>query len=136
MILSKIRCTKPPVLLSKIDVARAFRNLRVDPANTFKFGIQWKGHYYLDLAVAFGWVHGSSAFQMASDTITSIMREQGCSIFAYIDDFVIVSNADDAERHFQTFSNLLDELGLPMNPDKRTPPCRALTCLGKTHRHR
>ena len=129
-IVNQVRHTKPPVLLAKIDVARAFRNLRVDPADAFKFGIQWKGHYYLDLAVAFGWALGSSAFQLASDAIVSIMRDQGCSIFAYIDDFIIVSNADDAERHFHALSNLLDELGLPMNPSKCTPPCRALTCLG------
>ena len=50
------------VLLSKIDIARAFRNLRIDPADALKFGISWKGHYYLDLGVAFGWIHGSSSF--------------------------------------------------------------------------
>ena len=58
------------------------------------------------------------------------MQDNGCHIFAYIDDFVMDSNADDAEHHFQALSNLLDELGLPMDPDKRKPPCRALTCLG------
>ena len=42
-----------PVLF-KVDVARAFRNLRVDPADCIKFGIKWEGSYYLDGAVAFG----------------------------------------------------------------------------------
>ena len=53
-IVDKIRLTKGTVMVSKIDVARAFRNLRVDPVDTFKFGIRWKGKYYLDVAVAFG----------------------------------------------------------------------------------
>ena len=39
-IVDKIRLTKGTVMLSKIDVARAFRNLRVDPVDAFKFGIQ------------------------------------------------------------------------------------------------
>ena len=87
-------------MLSKIDVARAFRNLRVDPVNAFKFGIQWKGKYYLDVAVAFGWVHGSASFQMASDAILNMMRQEDCSIFAYIDDFIMVASQEDAMCHF------------------------------------
>ena len=102
----------------------------MDPADAFKFGIQWQGQYYLDLEVAFGSAHESLAFQMAFDAITKVMQEQGCHIFAYIDDFVIVSNADEAEHHFQALSSLFNEQGLPMNPEKCKPPCRALTCLG------
>ena len=55
----------------KIDIARAFRNLRVDPANTFKFGIKWEYKYYIDIAVAFGWVHRSMVFQMVMLLFTS-----------------------------------------------------------------
>ena len=29
-------------MLAKIDISRAFRNLRVDPADAFKFGIKVK----------------------------------------------------------------------------------------------
>ena len=46
--------------LAKIDVARAFRNLRVDPADALKFGIFWKGNYYVDVALAFSWFRGVS----------------------------------------------------------------------------
>ena len=37
-----------------------------------------------------------------------------------------------AGTYFQKLSDLLTELGLPMNPDKKNPPCRSLTCLGIT----
>ena len=43
----------------KVDVAHAFRNLRVDPADSLKFGISWCG---VDVGIAFGWMHGSSLF--------------------------------------------------------------------------
>ena len=36
-------------MLAKIDIARAFRNLRVNPVDAFKFGISWQGSYYLDI---------------------------------------------------------------------------------------
>ena len=87
----------------------------MDPAYAFKFGIKWDGQYYLDVAVAFDWVHGSASFQMTSDAILHVMRKENCAIFAYIDNFVIVSHRDDAEHHFEKLSSLFDELGLPMN---------------------
>ena len=42
-IVDQIKATQGRVLLAKIDVARAFRNLRVDPADAFKFGLKWGG---------------------------------------------------------------------------------------------
>ena len=60
------------------------------------------------------------------------MRHEICSLFAYIDDFIMISPEVDAERHFQKLFDLFSELGLPMNRDKVTPPTRVLTCLGIT----
>ena len=131
-ILDSIRDIQGTPMLAKIDVARAFRNLRVDPVDAFKFGIKWHNKYYLDVALAFGWVHGSASFQMTSDAILHIMRRHDCKIFAYIDDFIIVSKKNDAMRHYQALFDLFTELGLPMNQDKLSPPTRILTCLGVT----
>ena len=118
-----------PVLF-KIDVARAFRNIRVDPVDAVKLGIHWEGQYFLDLSAAFGWAHGSAAFQRVSDAIVYIMRRHGYDLVAYIDDYIGVAPASSAESQFQFLSDLLTRLGLPMNPDKRVPPSKALTCLG------
>ena len=85
-IVDKIRHTEGTVMLSKIDVARAFRNLKVDPFD-----------------LAFGWIHGSSSFQMTSE-----------AILVYIDDFIMVAS------HVK-LPDLFKELGLPMNPDKMCP---------------
>ena len=35
-----------------------------------------------------------------------------------------------AEAAFQCLRTLLQDLGLPVNPDKLTPPTKRLTCLG------
>ena len=50
-------------LLYKIGVARAFRNIKIDPVDAVKLGIYWKDQYFLDLSIAFGWAHGSTTFQ-------------------------------------------------------------------------
>ena len=80
----------------------------------------------------FGWVHGSASFQITSDAILHIMKCHDCKIFAYIDDFIIVSEENDAMHHYQTLFDLFTELGLPMNQNKLSPPTRTLTYLGVT----
>ena len=45
-IYEEIRSNPNEVLLSKIDISTAFRNLRVDPGDGLKFGISWKGQYF------------------------------------------------------------------------------------------
>ena len=77
-------------LFNNKALARAFRNLRVDPVDACKFGIHWKDKVYLDVAGVFGWVHGSVSFQKMSDAILHMMRDENRSTLAYIDDFVIV----------------------------------------------
>ena len=102
----------------------------MDSGDALKFGISWKGQYYQDLAVAFGWIHGSSSFQLVADVIMHIMKHKGFKTFAYIDDFILVNSKSKAQQAFDTLTDLLQELGLPMNNDKRSPPTRTLTCLG------
>ena len=88
-IIDQIKATEGRVLLAKIDIARAFRNLRIDPADTFKFGLKWQNKYYLHVSAAFGWVHDSAAFQLTSDAISDAMRCKGHHVFTYIDDYIL-----------------------------------------------
>ena len=124
-----IACGDDPVLF-KIDVACAFRNLRVDPADSLKFGIQWQGNLYLNVVIVFGWTLGTAAFQLCSDAIAFIMAKQNVKLYCYIDDYVAVVPRARAEAAFQCLRTLVQDLGLPVNPDKLTPPTKRLTCLG------
>ena len=105
-------------------MACAFRNLRVDPADTLKFGNQWQGKLYLDV------VNGTAASQLCSDAIAFIMAKQDVKLHCYIDDYVAVVPRATAEAAFRCLRTLLQDLGLPVNPDKLTPPTKRLTCLG------
>ena len=46
-------CNEDPYLM-KIDVSRAFRNLRVNPKDCLKFGLKWGDSYFIDGTIAFG----------------------------------------------------------------------------------
>ena len=112
-------CSHGDITIAKIDVARPFRNLRVDPADTIKLAIQWQGDVFIDVSVVFGWVHGSASFQRVSDTVTYIMSKAGAKMFAYIDDYILVSPKPHSEQHVQRLASLLTELGLPSKSDKK-----------------
>ena len=124
-----IVCKDDPVLF-KIDVARAFRNLQVDPADSLKLGIQWQGKLYLDVAITFGWSLGTAAFQLCFDAIAFIMSKENVKLHCYIDDYVAVVPRVSSEAAFQSLRTLLHTLGLPVNSDKLTSPTKRLTCLG------
>ena len=111
-------------LLFKIDVARAFRNLRIDPRDAVKLGIKWNNAYYVDASAAFGWTHGSAAFQRTSDAISYIMAIKGFPIICYIDDYIGVFPGNTAFEAFDALYDLLKTLGLPMNVEKLTPQLR------------
>ena len=97
--MERILQVKDP-LIFKIDVARAFRNLRVDPVDALKFGLSWHDALYIDTGVAFGWTHGSAAFQMMADATSHVMVSSGCIINAYIDDFIVVAPRTEARQHY------------------------------------
>ena len=106
----------------------------MEPVDAIKLGIKWQGYVFIDVLIAFGWVHGSASIQCISDAgcdaVTYIMSKAGAKMFAYVDDYIRVSSKQHSEQHFQCLASLLTELGLPSNPDKQTSPCRKLTCLG------
>ena len=97
-----IVCCMPDCVLFKIDVARAFRNLRVDPVNSLKYEIKWNAGYYADLEVVFGWTHASVVFQILSDAIAHIVAKADIKLHCYIDDYIAVLPKANAEEKFVT----------------------------------
>ena len=72
----------------KIDISRAFRHVPIDSGDLDLLGLYWD-NYFLDFSLPFGYKHGSSMFQRISDAVRSIMRQEGHSIWNYIDDFCV-----------------------------------------------
>ena len=116
--------------IAKVDISRAFRHLKIDPADALKLGLFWNNSYYIDANCPFGFVHGSAAFQMVSDLVAHAMKVKGFTIFPYLDDYILVAEEDVVEQGFQALCTLMQELGLPMNMDKLTAPTLKMPALG------
>jgi hypothetical protein len=59
-----------PVKLFKIELARAFRQLYVDPGDIYNLGLKVVNNYYLDTALTFGWHTGMAACQRFNPVLT------------------------------------------------------------------
>ena len=75
-IVDKINELNSDVLLSKIDISRAFRNLRIDPHDFDLLGLTWRNTSYLDLSVPMGMKSGSALCQRVTDVLRHIMRSK------------------------------------------------------------
>ena len=129
-IVSQISTVGPSARLYKIDLKRAYRNLRTDPRDFTVLGLYWKGKRYVDVSVPFGIKSGASACQMVTDCVTHLMASQGHWTCTYLDDVMGVSNPSTADNAFTSLKNLIQTLGLPINSDKVVAPTHEMTCLG------
>ena len=59
-------------MIYKIDLSRAYRQLRSDPLDWPLLGIGWENQCYLDTAIPFGLRHGASACQRTSEAVVVI----------------------------------------------------------------
>ena len=116
-------------LIYKIDISRAFRHIKIDPADYNLLGLNFKA-YYLDTCLPFGFRHGSGMFQHLSDSIRYIMLKKGHHVTNYIDDIIGQATKSQAEASFHTLYDLLGELGLDISKKKLLPPSTKASYLG------
>ena len=110
------------VLLSKIDVSRAFRNLRVDPFEYDALGLTWDGKSYIDISIPMGMKTGSALCQRTTDVIRHVMQSKNVRLYNYIEDIICVHQRHNARQEFDALYSLFEFLGLPINPKKVVPP--------------
>ena len=87
LLVQKISEICPSALLYKIDLERAFRNLKIDPYDYHVLGLCWKQRTYFDASVPFGFTMGAASFQSCTDLITWALRQCNIWVISYLDDF-------------------------------------------------
>ena len=103
----------PGVLLYKVDLSRAYRQLRSDPLDWAFMAMEWEGKTYLDIAIPFGLRHGASACQRTTEAIAQIVEaDVEADALPYIDDTAGLAWPDVAELHYQTLLDTIKNLGL------------------------
>lgn len=130
-LVTRLQLCGPGVLVWKADLARAYRQLRVDPLDTPLLGMKVDGMYYVDLCPPFGCRTSSAACQRVSNAVVHLMRKAGFFTLAYLDDYGgCESTIHQANTSFQAFKTLADKLGLKLAPHKCVPPCKDIEWLG------
>ena len=121
----------PTCYLYSTDIARAYRNLPLDPLSWPLTCIQHAGSLYCDISLPFGARWSAHACQRTTDAIRHIMTINGHTVLNYIDDICgVASSKEGAEAGFKLLQATLADLGLPEATDKACPPTRVITWLG------
>ena len=72
--------------MHKIDLSRAFRQLKVDPADYPLLCLLWQGEYCVDGSYVFG--HHTMGCSRLKDFLRDIHAKQGYYLMSYIDDLL------------------------------------------------
>ena len=121
----------PAALIYKIDISRAFRQIKIDPRDIDLLGIKFRNQYFIDRSVPFGYRNGSQIFQRCSDAIRFTMQQHGFPhLFNYIDDLIYTGLPSNIHNSFQFLLKLLQELGLEISQKKLVAPHTTVVCLG------
>ena len=119
--------------LYKIDLSRAYRQLRSDPLDWALLGLHWNGNNFIDIAIPFGLRHGASACQRVTEAIINITNyDLPIEAFAYIDDTCGAALPTVSSSHYRALLGNMDRLGLDSAPSKCQPPTTCLTWIGVT----
>ena len=129
-LLPQLECLDQDARLFKVDISRAFRNVRVDPGDAVHLGMYWNNQYFLDKNLAFGAIHGTAIFQRITDFVRYLMAQRGFIVNNYIDDIYAVVHKDSADLAFETLKEILGNIGLPLKESKVFAPCTNLTIMG------
>ena len=111
-------------------MARAFRQIPIDPHDYDLLNLHWKGAYIGDLKTAFGFKEGSQFCTRVSDLFRHVLFKKGYIVFIYIDDTVGCGKGDTVHQGFNILKELLEDLNFPISPKHLIPPTTIATCLG------
>ena len=126
-----IRQAGPGCFLFSADVARAYRQLPLDPSDWCLTCLHTDSRIYVDVSLPFGPRWAAACCQRVTSLVTHELASQHVTTLCYIDDFAGVStNVQQAKADFSKLQQLINDLGLQEAKHKAFPPSQALIWLG------
>ena len=117
--------------LYKTDLARGYRQLRVDPLDWPRLSFRVESMCFMDICPPFGLRSSAMAMQRVSQAIVHLHSRRGYVSRAYIDDFGGVEPKEvRATSALRTLQGIMDTLGMAQAQAKICPPAQAMTWLG------
>ena len=128
----------PGSMLFKLDLACAYRSVRIHESNYTTTGLKWTfdgdkmATTMVDTRLPFGACKSPQIFNDLSQAVCHIMRtKHNCKIVSFLDDFLVVcENYDEAVQQMDILIKLLRRLGFAINYNKIEGPSTNITFLG------
>ena len=118
-------------LLYKVDLSRAYRQLRSCPLDWPFLAVHCENETFVDIAVPFGLRHHALACQCTTEAVATIMEaEMGAHTHLYIDDTAGAAGPGVADRHCEHLLSCMDDLGLEAALEKCSPPLVCMIWIG------
>ena len=110
--------------MAKLDIAHAYRNVLIHPADRHPLGMMWDDKQFFDTTLPFGLRSAPKIFAAIADVLSG---HQG-NIIHYLDDFITLgpSGTKECSRNLNTIKSACDYLGVPLALEKVEGPtlCR------------
>ena len=74
--------------LHKVDLSRAFRQLRIDPKDYNLLCMKWKNKYFSDTYCPFSHRGGAISYTRVTDLFRYVMGQHNDIIYNYVDDLI------------------------------------------------
>ena len=121
----------PGAWLYKTDLARGYRQLRVDPWDWTLLGFMNGGQSYMDICPPFGLRSSAMFMQRTSQAICHIHARRGFLSRAYLDDFGgAEASKQQATTALTTLQDIMRALGVAEAKHKVCPPAQRMVWLG------
>ena len=120
-------------LMAKFDIESAYRIVPVHLDYRFLLGMQWRGNFFIDLALPFGLRSAPYIFSAVADLLEWTVRRNYHVAFLkpYLDDFHTLGPPDppQCEQNLATCIKLFSDWGVPLHPNKFEGPSTVMTVL-------
>ena len=117
-------------LLFKRDLARAYRQISVDPKNFNLVSFVWKKHIFCDTVLSMGLRSAANICQRVTNAISFILLQMGIAILNYLDDFAGAERRDNAIFTYNCLGTVLQKCGFVESIEKASPPSEIMSFLG------
>ena len=121
----------PGAYMYKTDLARGYRQLRVDPNDWPLLGFTHRGQTFLDICPPFGLRSAAMCMQRTSEAVCFVHAKKGFHSRPYLDDFGGAErDRPTAGKALTTLQGIMGELGLCEAQHKVCLPAQVMPWLG------
>ena len=117
-------------LLYKIDLRKAFRQIKICPSQYNLVSYIWKKHIFCDTVLSMGAKSSAYCCQRVTNAISFIMFQIGVCILNYLDDLASADTVEKASFSFNTLRAILNKCGIEEAKNKACPPSTVMIFIG------